>query len=241
MKNQSMFPYRRNGGKKRGKGGPGRRPHEGDAGGNGGRRIPGSAAELLPLLQPATKALAQMLAGNTRSSGQLAHARNMLAQANRVIDERHADRLPPAAREEFFEQLARLKLTIADAEEAGLEPEPQADVQVKPVEVMGADRLREVALRLAAASAEPTQQVYLPPARFEDDHDLAAEAETGEPHSVEVGEADEATGSRLRRSVANPAEPAPLRPQDAGTATGPRRERLRLKPLRQAGGADADR
>lgn len=237
MKNQSMFPYRRNGGKKRGKGGPGRRPPD-NGGGNGGRRIPGSAAELLPMLQPATKALAQMLAGNTRSSGQLAHAGNMLAQANRIVEERHVDRLPPAAREEFFEQLARLKLTIADAEEAGLEPEAQANVPVRPAEAMGVDRLREVALRLAAASAEPTQQVYLQPARYEDDHDVAAETEAGEPQSVEVGDADEATGSRLRRSVGNPGEPA--RPADTGTATGPRRERLRLKPLRQAG-ADADR
>jgi hypothetical protein len=236
MKNQSMFPYRRNGGKKRSKGGPGRRPHDG--GGGGGRRVPGSAAELLPMLQPATKALAQMLAGNTKSSGQLVHAGNILAQANRLVDERHVDRLPPAAREEFFEQLARLKLTIADAEEAGLAPEPDDEVQVTPVEVMGADRLREVALRLAAASAEPIQQRFVPPARYEDDDEPGAAPDEGDPRSVEVGEADEATGSRLRRSVANPGEPA--RSQDPGTATGPRRERLRLKPLRPVG-ADADR
>ena len=60
------------------------------------------------MLQPSTKALAQMLAGNTKSSGQLAHARNVLAQANRMVDERLADRLSPAAREQFFEQLAIL-------------------------------------------------------------------------------------------------------------------------------------
>lgn len=232
MKNQSMFPYRRNAGKKRGKGGPGRRPHDG--GGGDGRRVPGSAAELLPMLQPATKALAQMLAGNTRTSGQLVHARNILAQANRIVDERHVDRLPPAAREEFFEQLARLKLTIADAEEAGLAPEPQPDVQVTPVEVMGADRLREVALRLAAASAEPAPQPsFAPPAHFaleeaEDERPAPGRAGGADapPRSVDVGEADEATGSRLRRAVGDPASPAP---------EGPRRERLRLKPLRQAG------
>ncbi len=69
------------------------------------------------MMQPSTKALAQMLAGNTKISGQLVHARNVLAQANRMVDERLPDRLPPAAREQFFEQLALLKLTIADAEE----------------------------------------------------------------------------------------------------------------------------
>ena len=75
------------------------------------------------MLQPSTKALAQMLAGNAKMSGQLAHARGVLAQANRMVDERLPDRLPPAARELFFEQLALLKLTIADAEEAGLAAE----------------------------------------------------------------------------------------------------------------------
>ena len=141
MKNQSMFPFRRGGGKKRGKGGPGRRHHDGGNGGGGGgggmRRVPGSAAELLPMLQPATKALAQMLAGNTKVSGQLVHARNVLAQANRMVEERMADRLPPAAREDFLEQLARLKLTIADAEDAGLEPDPETEVQVRPERASG--------------------------------------------------------------------------------------------------------
>ena len=126
MKNQSMFPFRRNGPKKRGKGGGGGRRPQDNGGGGGGRRVPGSAAELLPMLQPSTKALAQMLAGNTKSSGQLAHARSVLAQANRMVEERLADRLPPAAREQFFEQLAILKLTIADAEEAGLAEETAA-------------------------------------------------------------------------------------------------------------------
>ena len=85
------------------------------------------------MMQPSTKALAQMLAGNTKTSGQLVHARNVLAQALRMVDERMPDRLPPAAREQFFEQLALLKLTIADAEEARLggrmrsrEPAPAA-------------------------------------------------------------------------------------------------------------------
>src|SRR5262245_19112964 len=123
-----MFPFRRNGPKKRGKGGGGGgggSRHHDNAG--AGRRIPGSAAELLGMMQPSTKALAQMLAGNTRTSGQLVHARNVLAQALRMVDERMPDRLPPAAREQFFEQLALLKLTIADAEESDRGGEMEAE------------------------------------------------------------------------------------------------------------------
>lgn len=225
MKNQSMFPYRRGGGKKRGKGGPGRRHHDG---GGGGRRVPGSAAELLPLLQPTTKALAQMLAGNTKMSGQLVHARNILAQANRLVDERMVDRLPPTAREDFFEQLARLKLTIADAEDAGMAPEPHDEMPPKTVEVVGADRLREVALRLAAASAEPSTPAPRPP-RFHEQDEEPVPAPRPAREMVSVGEADGETGSRLRRP-AGANEGQAFKPQDSG----PRRERLRLKPGRQA-------
>ncbi|MCC2663083.1 MAG: hypothetical protein K0S35_1005, partial [Geminicoccaceae bacterium] len=77
--------------------------------------LPNSARDLLPLLQPATKALAQMLAGRTQVSGQLEQARAMLSQAERLIADRVHNRLNPAEREEFFEQLARLRLTLADA------------------------------------------------------------------------------------------------------------------------------
>src|SRR3954452_12814436 len=181
-----MFPFRRNGPKKRGKGGGsgsgGRRHHDN---GGGGRRGAGSPAELLPIMQPTTKALAQMLAGNTKMSGQLVHARTVLAQANRMVEDRLPDRLSPKAREEFFEQLAVLKLTIADAEEDGLVPEDEAAHRATPpmdVDSLreGAlalsrtpqvylDRLREVALRLA--SAEPAPQVPLAPLRGDDNDD----------------------------------------------------------------------
>src|SRR5210317_16906 len=121
-----MFPFRRGGGKKRGK--PQGQGHQGQGGGHqgqgggrrqggGGRRIPNSAAELLGTLQPTTKSLAQVLAGNTRASGQVVHARNILAQAERLVGERAVDRLPPKQREEFLEQFARLKLTLADADD----------------------------------------------------------------------------------------------------------------------------
>lgn len=151
-----MFPYRR-GNKKRGKGGSGsggggippRRHRDGGNAGQG-RRIPNSAHELLPLLQPTTKALAQVLAGNTKASGQLVHARNILVQAQRFIDERSVERLIPAQREEFFEQVARLKLTLADADAAQVEEEAIEQApkppQAPPVSL---EKLRALALSLA--------------------------------------------------------------------------------------------
>jgi hypothetical protein len=150
-----MFPYRR-GNKKRGKGGSGlaRRNRDGGGGGGGGRRVPTTAHELLPLLQPTTKALAQVLAGNTKASGQIVHARNILAQAERFIDERSVDRLIPIQREEFLEQVARLKLTLADAgadeiEAVAVEAEPK---RVAPPVSM--EQLRAVALRIASTPSE---------------------------------------------------------------------------------------
>src|SRR5918911_1308378 len=145
MMNRPMFPFRRGGGKKRGKGGPGQRhPHLHP---RDGRRVPGSAGDLLPMLQPTTKALAQM------------HAGNILAQAQRLVDERQVDRLPPAQREEFLEQLARLKLTLADADEAGLQQEAAPAAEQRPAASVAPDTLRDVARRLALASensAAPT-------------------------------------------------------------------------------------
>jgi hypothetical protein len=152
MQNRGMFPYRRQGGKKRRSGG-------GGGGGGGGpirkirsgqRGLPNSARELLPLLQPATKALAQMLAGRTAVSGQLNQAQALAAHADRLVAERAHNRLTPAEREEFFEQLARLKLTLTDAEveaeEVAVE-EPDTKPATPPV---ATERLREMALALSA-------------------------------------------------------------------------------------------
>jgi len=144
-----MFPYRRHGSKKRPKHAPGRNhprlPQKG---------LPNSARDLLPLLQPATKALAQMLAGRSQSSGQLGHARTLLAQAERLIGERQHNRLNPGEREEFFEQLARLRLTLADADsEAELQAaEEQAPPRPAPQPV-ARERLKELALALASPEA----------------------------------------------------------------------------------------
>jgi hypothetical protein len=145
MQNRSMFPYRRHGPKKRTKGGgPMRKPRGPHKG------LPNSARDLLPLLQPATKALAQMLAGRTQVSGQLEQARAMLNQAERLIADRVHNRLNPAEREEFFEQLARLRLTLADAadeaEARAVEEQRPRAPQPPPI---AQERLKEMALALA--------------------------------------------------------------------------------------------
>jgi hypothetical protein len=193
-----MFPYRR-GGKKRGKGGG---AGGGPAGGRrfeAGRRGPGGLHELIGQMQPATKALAQVLAGNARVSGQLAHARNLLAQAERLIEEQGVERLPPAHREELLEQLARLKLTVADADAAlAGPPEPVPETPARPPVAIAKERLRELALSLAvSAPREPP-----PPPRLAE---MEEEPEPAEP------------------TPARP-EPSPVLPPGS-----PRAARLRLK------------
>ncbi len=150
-----MFPYRRGANRKRS--GKQRRRRE------GGRRLPNNPQELLTLLQPATKALAQVLAGQARPSGQIVHARNVLAQAERLLAEGAVERMPPARREEFHEQLARLKLTVTDYESqfggelpaAGL-PEDVEEGEEDAPETRAepsAEKLRALALALAASTS----------------------------------------------------------------------------------------
>lgn len=150
-----MYPYRRHGPKKRVKPGS---PHNARGPQRG---LPSGARELLPLLQPATKALAQVLAGRTASSGQLGHARSILAHAERLIGERAHNRLNPSEREEFFEQLARLRLTLTDAD---VEAEVQAaedEVPSRPVVPVAQARLKEMALALSG-SDRPMPLVAIP-------------------------------------------------------------------------------
>jgi hypothetical protein len=110
------------------------------------------------MLQPATKALAQVLAGRAGASGQLNHARNLLAHAERLINDRVHNRLIPAEREEFFEQLARLRLTLADADaEAQVQAaEEQVERQPPPPPVAHA-RLKEMALALSRPERDPAR------------------------------------------------------------------------------------
>jgi hypothetical protein len=142
-----MYLYRRQGPKKRPKpNNSSRKPRTPQKG------LPNSARDLLPLIQPATKALAQMLAGRTNASGQLGHARAVLAQVERLMGERAHNRLNPAEREEFFEQTARLRLTLADADS---EAEVQAQENEEPAPTappVKLERLKELALALTTPS-----------------------------------------------------------------------------------------
>jgi hypothetical protein len=218
MQNRSIFPYRRHGPKKRVKHGPNRKPRGPQKG------LPNSARDLLPMLQPATKALAQVLAGRAGASGQLGHARSMLAQAERMIAERAHNRLTPAEREEFFEQLARLKLTLADADtEAQVQAVEQHEPR-PPVAPVAQERLKEMALALSVRE-RPGQP--------------GAPAEPLAPESssrASAGEAAPSGAAPLARPTETAAEPAHAPtgrdPEAGGRAADPssaaRRDRLVL-------------
>lgn len=143
MQNRGVFPYRRQGSKKRNRNGADKRPRPPQKG------LPNTARDLLPMMQPATKALAQMLSGRAGRSGQLGHAQAIAAQADRLIGERAHNRLNPAEREEFFEQIARLKLTLADAQAEAEEQGAQEPVVKAPPRQLAPARLKEMALALA--------------------------------------------------------------------------------------------
>ena len=213
-----MFPYRRHGPKKRTKGGgPIRKPRGPQKG------LPNSARDLLPLLQPATKALAQMLAGRTQVSGQIEQARAMLNQAERLIADRVHNRLNPAEREEFFEQLARLRLTLADAadeaEARAVEEQRPRAPQPPPI---AQERLKEMALALATRR----------PGAGGDDQ-TAPSAAAPEGPEVSPGGHQPPRADREADLAAAPSEAAALEPvgepaaAGAGTpseaASGPRR------------------
>jgi hypothetical protein len=196
-----MFPYRRNV-KKRGKNAP--QPRKGAQHSGQGQRIPGSARELLRLLQPTTKALAQLLAGNSRPSGQLAHARHVLEQAQWLVEDRQVERLSPSEREEFLEQFARLKLTIADARDLEQESETGVAADARPTKpTVAPERLREMALALSSVNPPPSFPAPAPAGVAEpvlEPEPPAAQAEPAEPESEEPeGEARSGPrGQRLR-------------------------------------------
>lgn len=209
MQNRNMFLYRRQGPKKRAKAGPPRKNRGSQKG------LPNSARDLLPLIQPATKALAQMLAGRSGVSGQLGHARAVLAQTDRLIADRAHNRLNPAEREEFFEQVARLKLTLADADS---EAEAQAADGEAPAPVampVDRERLKEMALALtspggstsyedrhvAAATALQETLEDAVPADGEDDTDQDIAASAGNGSEVEK-QPDDPNQLRLPRAAA---------------------------------------
>ena len=207
MQNRNMFLYRRQGPKKRPKSGTprkGRNPQKG---------LPNSARDLLPIIQPATKALAQMLAGRSAASGQLGHARAVLAQTERLVAERAHNRLNPVEREEFFEQIARLKLTLSDADsEAEFQAAEEQAPSPAPVPV-DRERLKAMALSLTSSSAKSSA----------DSHQSKDGVETPETRSNGAGpNHDEGPGSDLKAKSSTASESsiddnddAPMKTADA--------------------------
>lgn len=209
MQNRNMFLYRRQGPKKRTKPGPPRKNRGPQKG------MPNSARDLLPLIQPATKALAQMLAGRTGTSGQLGHARAVLAQTERLVADRAHNRLNPAEREEFFEQVARLKLTLADADS---EAEVQAMAEETPAPAptpVNRERLKEMAMALTKPGG---------PTSYEDRHKANA-GQSPEPEDV-------AEPSSETDTQDEPAPAAAKRPEDPNQLRLPRAgaERVAIQP-----------
>jgi hypothetical protein len=157
------------------------------------------------MLQPATKALAQMLAGRAGVSGQLNHARNLLAHAERLINDRVHNRLIPAEREEFFEQLARLRLTLADADAEAEVQAAEVQVEKEPPRPVAQERLKEMALALSRPERD-----RLPSPRPADESE-----NSGPERSSAVGETAGtagAGGEEASATTAEQQEPRPLRP-----------------------------
>lgn len=202
-----MYPYRRNNQRKRSRTGTRRNK-------SAGRRLPGSARELLPLMQPATKALAQVLAGNTKPSGQFVYARSMAERADQMIAEKQLDRLTMRDREEFLEQLARLKLTVTDAED-----------EFGPLEVAGEGDGEDEA---AEGDEAPAIEVEEDPEALEEER-RRAEAEAAEQRErlkrVALALMSPSTATEpAREPLAGPSIDA-YQPRDESAAAGrPRRD-----------------
>ncbi|MGH6897544.1 MAG: hypothetical protein ACREJ5_13520 [Geminicoccaceae bacterium] len=154
------------------------------------------------MLQPATKALAQMLAGRTGASGQLNHARNLLAHAERLINDRVHNRLIPAEREEFFEQLARLRLTLADADaEAQVQAAEEQEERPPPPPPVAQERLKELALALSRPERDRPGQLR-----------PGDEPDAPEAQRAAAATTDAASDSAMRPGDAPESEDRPLRP-----------------------------
>lgn len=212
MQNRNMFLYRRQGPKKRAKPNAPRKNRGSQKG------LPNSARDLLPLIQPATKALAQMLAGRTGASGQLGHARAVLAQTERLVSDRAHNRLNPAEREEFFEQVARLKLTLADAESEAEVQAQEEDASVSAPVPVNRERLKEMAMALTSPGG---------PTSYEDRHKVDTAEPEEEPaaeRSIESSPAETVEPEKPAAAPAKPDDPNQLRLPRAGA------ERVAIQP-----------
>jgi hypothetical protein len=231
MQNRNMFPFRRQGPKKRNKNNNPRKARGPQ------KALPNSARDMVGALQQATKALAQMLAGRSNPSGQVAYAQSALAHAERLIGDRQHNRLNPSEREEFFEQLARLRLTIADAESEAqtvAAEEQQPKPQVRPVDQ---ERLRAMALALSRPEPAPNEEVNGHSGRggpqdaeneAGPDPDVAKESAepAGEPAAVSQANA---RSGRLQLSRSGSEQAADVLGEPVGPAR-PRRLRARPAP-----------
>jgi hypothetical protein len=171
------------------------------------------------MLQPATKALAQMLAGRAGASGQLNHARNLLAHAERLIGDRVHNRLIPAEREEFLEQLARLRLTLADADaEAQVQAVADQEEKRPPPPPVAQERLKELALALSRPERDRPGQPPRP-------------ADEAEDRDAGRGSSRSTTGA-VAPADANAVSDAPAQPGEGSEPEG----RPALRPLDQLPG-----
>ncbi|HUH00669.1 MAG TPA: hypothetical protein VML75_01665 [Kofleriaceae bacterium] len=174
------------------------------------------------MLQPATKALAQMLAGRTQVSGQLEQARAVLGQAERLIADRVHNRLNPAEREEFFEQLARLRLTLADAADEAEARAAEEQVPRPPAAPpVAQERLKEMALALATPEGARRRAASGSEEGSADPRSTAAEDEERAPRPlVETAPAPRESPDGLGSAAAEGGEASEAAPQPPD---GPRR------------------
>src|SRR5690606_10855115 len=134
---------------------------------------------------------------------QLNHARNLLAHAERLINDRVHNRLNPAEREEFFEQLARLRLTIADAEAEAEVQAAEEQVERQPPRPVAQERLKEMALALS----RPERDRLAPPRPADEAGAAAAQPEQAPRDGAET---DETSGAE--RAGTEQQDRPPLRP-----------------------------
>jgi hypothetical protein len=236
-----MYPYRRSNQRKRNRNNTARRNK-----GGGGRRLPGSARELLPMLQPATKALAQVLAGNAKASGQFVHARNVVDRADQFVAEKQLERMSARDREEFLEQLARLKLTVTDAEEEfgpieaeDDEDEAEGEDEAAPEEAEEVDdetrraQEEEERKRAEAEATEERERLRRVALALMTPSSEPPPPKRGAPeHEDYLADAEQAPASRPRRGTA----------RGAGRGSGgTRRPRITLRSQEPTGETDAQR
>lgn len=152
---RSSNTAKRQSAKKRSRPARGKSPRRQGGGGQAPRN------DLVSQMKSATKSLAQFLAGHTRVSGQYKHAVNVLARVEEQLERRPVESMRPTEKEDVLEHLARLKLTIADAEEDGLtDSDEQTEAEpVKNAEPASAD-VMSVIMALSGQPSTPYSEHF---------------------------------------------------------------------------------